>query len=229
MARPSASDILSIPTFSTLRKDEIERIRQLSRAIEVQRGDVIFREGEAAEQMYFALTGRVKIIKAVGDREMILEILGSGEPIGAVAVYEERPLPATAVALEDSTLLEIPALQFLRLLEADPVIVRRLLSGLTLRLMNVNQRITHMAGNVEQRVARLLLILAERMGSSDESGLKIPLKLTRQEIADLTGTTVETAIRLMSRWSREGVVESSDDGFIVRNPEVLRNSGGILE
>ena len=197
--------------------------------INVHRGDVIFREGDVADQMYFGLTGRVKIVKAVGDREVILEILGAGQPVGAVAVYEEKAFPATAIALEDSALLAISAAQFFRILETDPVIVRRLLSGLTLRLMNVSQRIAHMAGSVEQRIARLLLTLAERMGTTDARGMHIPMMLTRQEIADLTGTTVETAIRVMSRWNREGYVESTDTGFTIKDAEALREAGQVLE
>ena len=227
--QPDVLQLRSIPTFSSLREPDLERIRELSRVVEVQRGEVVFREGEPAEQMYFGLAGRVKIIKAVGEREVILEILGAGQPIGAVAVYEEKAFPATAVALENATLLSIPAASFFRILETDPVIVRRLLSGLTLRLMHVNQRIAHMAGSVEQRIARLLLTLAERMGSSDARGLTIPMALTRQEIADLTGTTVETAIRVMSRWNREKIVESMDEGFRITNPEALREAGQVLE
>lgn len=227
--QPELPQLRSIHTFSSLRTEDLERIRGLSRVIEVHRGAVIFREGEPADQMYFGLSGRVKIVKAVGEREVILEILGAGQPIGAVAVYEEKAFPATAVALEDSTLLAIHAQAFFRILETDPVIVRRLLSGLTLRLMNVSQRIAHMAGSVEQRIARLLLTLAERMGTRDANGLHIPMPLTRQEIADLTGTTVETAIRVMSRWSREGVVESGEKGFTIKDAEALREAGQVLE
>lgn len=227
--QPDLIQLRSIPTFSSLREPDLERIRELSRVIEVPKGEVVFREGEAADQMYFGLTGRVKIVKAVGEREVILEILGAGQPIGAVAVYEEKSFPATAVALEPSTLLAIYAASFFRILEADPVIVRRLLSGLTLRLMNVNQRIAHMAGSVEQRIARLLLTLAERMGSTDATGMTIPMQLTRQDIADLTGTTVETAIRVMSRWNREGVVESFEGGFRIKDPATLRAAGQIVE
>lgn len=221
--------IRSIPTFTSLREPELERIRELTRVVEFHKGAVIFREGEPADQMYFGLTGKVKIVKAVGEREVILDILGFGQPIGAVAVYEEKSFPATAVALEPTTLLSIQAAAFFRILESDPMIVRRLLSGLTLRLMALNQRIAHMAGSVEQRTARLLLTLAERMGSSDRDGMTIPMHLTRQDIADLTGTTVETAIRVMSRWNREGVVESTDTGFRIKDPEALREAGQVLE
>ena len=164
----------------------------------------------------------MKIVKAAPDRDLILEILGPGEPVGAVAVFEQRPFPATAVALEPSGTISIPEREFFRLVEKRPEITRRLLAGLTMRLMALNRRLADMTGSVEYRAARLFSTLAERAGQKRDGGVWIPMHLSRQEIADLVGTTIETAIRIMSRWQKDGLVETEKDGFLILRPDALR-------
>src|SRR5436189_2834149 len=94
--------------------------------------------------------------------------------------------------------------------------------GITPRLLMLNKRLAHLAGSAEQRAARLFLTLADRVGLSTPDGVRIPLTLSRQEIADLLGTTLETAIRLMSRWQKEAIVLTEKDGFVIPEPAKLR-------
>jgi CRP/FNR family transcriptional regulator len=87
--------------------------------------------------------------------------------------------------------------------------------------MALNRRMADMTGAVERRIARLFSTLAERMGQKTADGVFVPIALSRQEIADLVGTTVETAIRILSRWQKEGIVDTEKKGFRIRNPEAL--------
>jgi CRP/FNR family transcriptional regulator len=121
------------------------------------------------------------------------------------------------VALEPCGVLSMPEKDFFALLEKRPEIIRRLLAGLTLRLMALNRRMADMTGSVERRAARLFETLAERMGKPQTDGVYVPLHLSRQDIADLLGTTIETAIRVMSRWEKEGVVHTDRKGFLIRD------------
>lgn len=210
-----------IPTLAALTPQDREAIQPLCRIADFERGEVIFREGDPAERIWFVLEGKVKIVKAAGERDVIIEILGTGEPVGTVAVYENRPFPATAVAIEPSRLVGLPEREFFQLLANRPELTRRLLAGLTLRLMAVNKRIADMTGSVETRASRLFLTLAERLGQAGDEGVRIPLVLSRQEIADLVGTTLETAIRLMSRWQKEGIVLTQADGFVIPDRSAL--------
>jgi CRP/FNR family transcriptional regulator len=186
------------------------------------KGETLFEEGQPASTIHFLFVGRVKIVKAAPERDLILEILGPGEPVGAVAVYQQRPFPASAVALEPSGTISIPEREFFQLVEKRPEITRGLLAGLTLRLMALNRRLADMTGSVEYRSARLFVTLSERLGRRQDGGIFIPLPLSRQEIADLVGTTVETAIRVMSRWQKEGLVDTSREGFLIRRIESFR-------
>ncbi len=214
----------AIPLLAALRPDDRDALAPLCRMRGYDKGDTIFREGEPADRIHFVHIGRVKIVKAAGTRDLILEILGPGEPVGAVAVFERRPFPASAITLEPSGILSIPEREFFTLLETRPEMMRRLLAGLTYRLMMVNKRMADLTGSAEYRAARLFLTLADRVGLKTSEGLKIPLALSRQEIADLIGTTLETAIRLMSRWQKEAVVLTEKDGFLIPDPAALRSA-----
>ncbi|MGE5277709.1 MAG: Crp/Fnr family transcriptional regulator [Acidobacteriota bacterium] len=211
----------AVPILASLSAEERAALSPLCELTAYEKGATIFEEGDPADRIHFLFLGRVKIVKAGPERDLILEILGPGEPVGAVAAFEGRPFPAAAVAIEPSGLLSIPEKAFFQLIEKRPAITRRLLAGLTLRLMALNRRLADMTGSVEYRAARLFETLAARMGQKHEEGLFIPLPLSRQEIADLVGTTIETAIRVMSRWQKDGIIETDKKGFLIRDPAAL--------
>jgi CRP/FNR family transcriptional regulator len=212
----------AIPILAVLKPDDRTALSPLCELHAYEKGATIFQEGDVADRIHFLFLGKVKIVKAGPERDLILEILGPGEPVGAVAVFEGRPIPATAVALEPSGIVSIPERSFFALIEERPEITRRLLAGLTLRLMSVNRRMADMTGSVEYRAARLFTTLAERMGQKNaDASVFVALPLSRQDIADLVGTTIETAIRVMSRWQKDGIVETDKKGFRIRDPRAL--------
>jgi len=213
----------AVPILAPLTAEDRAAIAPLCEMRAFEKGETLFDEGQPALFIHFLFVGRVKIVKAAPDRDLILEILGSGEPVGAVAAFENRPFPATAVALEPSGTISIPVREFFRLAEKRPEITRRLLAGLTMRLMALNRKLADMTGPVDYRIARLFATLAERLGRKQPDGIFVPLHLSRQEIADLVGTTVETAIRVMTRWHKEGLVETEREGFRIRRIEALRD------
>lgn len=214
----------AIPLLAALRPEDRAAVEPLCRMRGYDKGDVIFREGDPADRIYFIYAGRVKVTKSAGNRDIILEILGPGEAVGAVAAFERRNFPASAFAIEPSGLVSIPEKEFFQLIESRPQMTRHMLSGLTMRLIMLNKRLADMTGSAESRAARLFLTLAERMGKSTADGIFLPLTLARQELADLLGTTLETAIRLMSRWQKEEIVLTEKDGFLIRNPDALREA-----
>lgn len=215
------------PIFRRLEVEDRERIAAVSRVAAYSKGDVIFSEGDPAEFFYVVASGRVKVSKLTkSGKEIILEIFGIGDPLGAVAMYKGFPFPASAVALEDTLCILIPRKRFFELLEAHPTLVRGLLLGLTTRLVELTGRLADLtATRVEARLARAFLKMADQMGRDDPRGRFIPLALSRQELADLTGTTIETAIRVMSRWKKEGIVLTEKDGFAIANRRALEAIG----
>ena len=221
---PSAEDLLrTTPVFRKLSPEDRQRLAAVSRVRTYARNDVIFDEGATPDFFYTIARGRVKVCKSTpAGKDVILEVFGVGDPFGAVAVYEGRPFPASALALEDTVCVLVPRDEFFKLLEQHPSLVRGLLLGLTHRLIELTNRMAELSGGrVEPRVARLFLKLADDRGRSDRGGIFIPLPLSRQEIADLTGTTIETCIRIMSRWGKQQIVLTEKDGFLVVDRRAL--------
>lgn len=212
-----------IPLYRRLPPEERQRLAAVSRVQTYRRGDLIFPEGAPADVFFTIARGRVKVFKATpAGKDLILEIFGPGDPLGAVAVYENRPYPASAAALEETVCLLIRRQDFFVLLERHPTLVRSLLLGLTRRLIELTSRLADLTGgHVEPRFARLFLKLAGQMGTPMPQGVFIALPLSRQELADLTGTTIETCIRIMSRWSKESLVETAREGFTVLDRPAL--------
>lgn len=203
--------------FRRLKPDDRQRLAAVASMREFEKGAMLFSEGDGSELLYTVLSGRVKVFKTTArGTDVILEIFGPGDPVGAVAVYEARPYPASALALEPTTCLLIPRQAFFSMLESYPAMVRGLLVGLTHRLVELTSRLAELSGGrVEGRLARFFLKLAHDMGQRREEGTFIPLVLSRQELADMIGTTIETSIRIMSRWGKDGVVRTEKDGFVV--------------
>lgn len=216
-ASPDDDLLRRVSLFRRLAPDARTRVAAVAHLRSYERGDLIFSEGDPGDVFIAIVTGRVKVFKSTpAGKEIILEIFGDGDPLGAVAVYERAPFPASAVALEPTECVRIGQAAFFRLLEQDPMIVRGLLSGLTIRLAELTRRLAELTGaRVDARFARLFLKLCDQIGRPERGGTFVAMPLSRQELADLTGTTIETTIRIMSRWQKEGVLHTEKDGFVV--------------
>lgn len=215
--------IRSLPVFRGLRAEDQSRIAALATLRDHQRGDVLWRAGDPAEFLTVIVHGRVKIVRHGEGGDVILEIFGEGEPVGAIAVYNYMPYPASAVCLEPVSLLVLPRRDYFELLDRHPEFARGVIRELTKLVLSLTRKLGEMRGQrVETRIAQLFLTLADRMGKARGDGVEIALRLSRQEIADLVGTTMESAIRVLSRWSREGLLVTGEGRFEIPSLERLR-------
>lgn len=205
--------------YRNLSAEDAERLASVSVAKNYEKGEALFSEGDPSDFLYTIISGRVKVAKTMSSgKEVILEIFGPGDPVGAVVAYEGRPYPASAVAIEKTLCVLVRRTAFFSLLEHYPSLVRSFLVGMAQRIVELTHRIPEVAaGKVETRLAHLFLKLADRMGRPGAEGTFIPMPLSRQELADLTGTTIETAIRIMSRWGKWNLVRTEKDGFLILN------------
>jgi CRP/FNR family transcriptional regulator len=149
-------------------------------------------------------------------KNLILALFGPGDLFGVTPVLSGEPCNASWEAIVDSECLEIRRADLFALFGRHPDLVPEILPYLTRQLMECrNCLVESSCARVETRFAALFLGLAEKHGVPADGGWFIPLPLSRQELADLTATTLETAIRVMSRWGREGVVRTRRDGFVL--------------
>lgn len=202
--------------FSCLDKDELVELGALAIQSRYKPGEYVFWEGDAPEWFYIVAEGRIKVLKHSSQgKEFIIAFFEPGEMFGEVAVFEDKPYPASAQAAIETTVLGIKKKDFLSFFEARPQVALRIINILGGRLRDAQSRLSDLAGErVEQRLAKTLLMLSSKLGSS--------LPFTRQEIADMAGTTIETAIRLMSRLKERGIIRSVRGKTIILNETKLR-------
>ncbi len=216
-------NIKKIDLFKNLTEDELKELDPyLARATYKKKED-IFSEGDPPEWFYIVLKGKVKITKLSHEgKEIILEIISPTDIFGGVAVIRGFPYPANAVAMEDSEVLKISRSNLMRLVDRFPNLMYCIALQLGDRMKSSYDSLKNIAlERVEARIAALLLKLAKKIGVETKEGTLIDMRLTKQDVADMVGTTVETSIRTFSKFKKEGLLSDSDGRFIIRNKKGL--------
>jgi CRP/FNR family transcriptional regulator len=228
MSRPGSREVIDFlqasPVFVGLPARELESLAATVLEESCRAREYIFHEGDPALWLYLVKTGHVRIVRhSRGGKDVVLELLGPGEIFGGVAVIERRPYPASAQATEPSVVVKIPADVVAGLAERHPSLVREMALLIGRRLRAAHDSVKSLSvESVEARLAATLLRLTDREGVRTRGGIELPFHLTRQSLADMSGTTVETAIRVVSRWLRDEVVEDRDGRLVVRDRDALR-------
>jgi CRP-like cAMP-binding protein len=211
------------PVFAGVPGRELETLARVAREERHRARGEIFMEGAPAHWVYLVKSGHVKIVRhSKTGKDVVLELLGPGEIFGGVAAMEKRPYPASAQATEATVVLKIPADPVIALVERHPAFMKEMALMIGRRLRAAHDSVASLAVDpVEARLAATLLRLANREGMRSDRGITLPFHLTRQSLADMTGTTVETAIRILSRWLREGLIEEAGDRLVLTDREGL--------
>jgi len=202
--------------FSGLGEKELAELAALVVPRSLESGEFVFWEGDPPEWFYLVAGGRVKVVKhSSSGKEFIIAFFGPGEMFGEVAVFEDKPYPASAQAIAETQVLGIKREAFLSFLAGRPQVALRIIDVLGGRLREAQSRLKDLAAErVEQRLARTLLMLSSKLGST--------LPFTRQEIADMAGTTTETAIRVMSRLKAGKIIRSVRGKIVILDETKLR-------
>lgn len=184
----------------------------------------LFLEGEPVSRLFLIEYGSVKIYKTLDSgRELILNVFHSGEAVGEVALIDGDLLPASATIMEDSSILELSRKDYIDLGKLFPEALYATIRDLTQRVKAMTQRIHELgSGSVDARLAQLFLSLS-KSGDSNTEGILLRYSFSRQELADMIGVRIETVIRTMSRWHKEEVVLTLDEGFLISKPAHLED------
>jgi CRP-like cAMP-binding protein len=233
----TTADLLThSPLFAGLPDEEQAAVARKLIQRQYDKDEYLFFEGDAAEALVFVAEGRVKMIKhSESGRETILATFGPGQIVGEVAVVSGGAYPATAQALEPTTTLSMQRAAYVALVQAHPELAWALIEELGRRLQRAHETIRSMAvEKVERRVARVLLRMANTSGERLEDpssgaasagtapdAVRITIPLSRQDIADMAGTVLETAIRAMSKFQRQGLVETREGHIVLLQPHRL--------
>jgi CRP-like cAMP-binding protein len=220
-----ATDLLaSSALFAALPEEERMVIARRFSPRRYGKDEYIFWEGEPAEWLVFVAEGQVKMIKhSEGGRETILATFGPGQIVGEVGVLVGEVYPATAQALERAVTLNLRRVDYIELVRRHPDLAWALIQELGRRLQGAHEAIRSLAvEKVERRVARAVLRMANSAGERlDDGTVRISVPLSRQDIADMAGTVIETAIRALSKFQKQGLVETREGYIVLLEPHRL--------
>lgn len=172
----------------------------------VDRGHVVFTEGDTGDRLFIVLEGKVKISRSASDgRENLLAVLGPSEMFGELSLFDPGPRTATATAVTDSALASLDHDDLRPLLLAQPSVAAQLLAALAQRLRRTNEAMADLVfSDVPGRVAKALLDLAERFGDAESDGVRVHHDLTQEELAQLVGASRETVNKALSEFANRG-------------------------
>jgi CRP/FNR family transcriptional regulator len=214
--------------FSSLADPSLKEISRLFTEEKYERDDYIFFEGDIPEWLLLVMEGRIKLLKHTDTgKDIILQIFTPGDMFGEAALFERKPYASAAQAMEASTILKLSRKDFFLFFGRHPFIATEMIAELGRQLREAQATIKSLAvDRVEQRIAHILLKLADKVGVPEKGGVMINLPLTRQDLADMAGTTVETAIRVMSRFTKSKIIRPADGKIFLLQSQSLQR---ILE
>ncbi|MCC6160054.1 MAG: Crp/Fnr family transcriptional regulator, partial [Deltaproteobacteria bacterium] len=196
--------LTNVFVFSGLDDRALSFIEKASEERTYAEGEHVFREGDPPSWFPILLAGHVKLWKrAKGEREVILRIVHAGDVFGELATFSEHPYSASATALSSAHVLLIPHDEFLRIFREFPEVGFELTLDLAARLRAAHDVMHAMAtDSVDRRVAKCLVRLAERAGNENGALVRFGFPIRRRDVAAISGTTVETAIRVLGDFRR---------------------------
>lgn len=218
-------DFKKIPIFSTLNSSDMEEVNPYLIPAKFKKKEAIFSEGDPSGWLYVVIKGKVKITKlSQSGREIILEIISPMDFFGGVAVMRGFPYPANAVAMDDAEVLKISRSNLMRILDRFPNLMYCMAMNIGDRIKGSHEALKNIAvEKVESRIASLLIKLADKAGSKTDNSITIDMKLTKQDIAEMVGTTVETSIRTMSKFKKLGIVSEKSVGIVIKDLTKLKS------
>ena len=212
-----------VPFFRDLGEAELAQFARAARYRRVERGGYFFHEGEPATLLYVLAEGRVRLnqVSAEG-QQVLLRFVSVGEPFGWIGSLGGSQYPASAEAADDCAALYWDTETMIALMERHPRLTIAALRMLARQVQELQQRYRELATErVERRIARALLRLSEQTGRQVPGGILLDIRLSRQDLAEMTGTTLYTVSRILSRWEQEGLVKSRRERVLIRRPDGL--------
>jgi CRP/FNR family cyclic AMP-dependent transcriptional regulator len=223
---PKSLELRQVPVFSFLKEPDLKALSANVTEARYEKGQNIFDEGDPANYFHVLTRGAVKCVKSSqGGKEAVLKVLLPGDLFCCeAAVFDGKPHPGCAQPMGPVTVLKIPKQAYLKLLKTNPAAAIEVIKYLGGRLNEAQETSkTFALERADQRIASLLVKLAERTGRSSVEGIVLTLKINRQDIADMTGLAVETTIRTISKLTRKRLIAKSGRSLVIRDLKGLKS------
>lgn len=208
-----------ISFFQSIDKKDLDAVSEIMRERFLKKGSILFSQGEAGESIFFVVKGKVKIYKTSEDgKEHTLTLAGEGDLFAEVVLFNEVNYPASAEAIEETTILYIRNSDMEKVLFNNPKLSIVIIKALNKRLIDSQTQVERLAFQDSQsRTAQILLELSKSHGEETVSGVKIDLGLTRQELANMVGVTRETFTRILSLLKKQKIIEITGQEITIKD------------
>lgn len=215
--------IRKVDLFRGLDTEALVSILGKAQQQSISRNAFYFHEGNAATSIYVLIQGRIKIIQTTPEgHQVVLRIVVPGRMFAGIAAFGSTVYPASAQAITDSKSLCWDGKTIAQIMEQYPSVALNALKHLSGRLQEVQDRYRELATErVEQRVARALIRLVRQSGRKTKEGVLIDMPLSRQDLAEMTGTTLFTVSRILSGWEQKAIVITGRKQVTIASPHTL--------
>jgi CRP-like cAMP-binding protein len=209
--------------FRNLSAEALEQVRNASVRRRLAKGETLFEQGATVSAFFIIVQGRLRLTQSTADgQQVIIRYIGPGESAGYSAIAGRESYSSTVIAVDDSLLMSWTRARFQELLAKHPQIAANALAVVHTHYEELQSRLRELATEtVEKRIAHAILRLIEQAGRRTAAGIEVAFPLSRQDIAELAGTTLHTVSRTISAWESNGIINSSRRRVIVRKPEEL--------
>lgn len=220
---PDADAIAGIALMADLPFDLLKEAAAMARMRHIARDAAIFAQGQRAGRAHALLSGCVRITQAGSDgEEILIRLIGPNEIFGCVPIVTDGLYPADATTMLDSVEISWDPSDLLALMQRHSAIAINMVAILGKRIGETQERLRELATqSADRRIARTLLRLVEQAGEPTEAGTRIGFPLRRKDIADIAGTTLHTASRILANWERRGLLSSRKRQLVISSLEEI--------
>jgi len=211
--------VRSLPLFANMSDADIDRLLARASLRRLLIGEAVFEQGQKATQFFLLLHGRLKVMQVTSEgQQIIVRVVHPGDLFGFAQALQRDDYPGTPLAAAESLVLCWPNEVWGHFVEQNPLMAVNAMRTIGERLQEAHTRIREMATEeVERRVAHAVLRLMDQAGKREEDGVRIDFPLTRQDVAEMTGTTLHTVSRIFSAWEGQGIVRGGRQKLLVRD------------
>lgn len=212
-----------LPLFAAMDDAALDEVLALATPARYGTGDAVFEQGAPATQFFVLLHGRLRVTQVTPEGQQVaVRFVNPGDLFGIAKALNRTDYPGTATAVTESLALGWPMGRWQDLLERHPGLAVNAMQTMGQRLLEAQLRIREMSTEeVERRVAHAVLRLTHQAGRKEAGGIRIDFPISKQDIAELTGTTLHTVSRILSAWEEAGLVEGGRQKLLVREPHQL--------
>jgi CRP-like cAMP-binding protein len=209
--------------FTGLAPEHLDDMLREAQSVRYLKGTNVFQQDEQAHSFFILLHGHLRVFKLTPDgQQVVVRFVSPGEVFGVAMAIGRTTYPATAAAVVDSIALVWRSSAWPRLVATHPTLAANTLQTVGSRLQDAHTRVVEMSTEqVERRIAHALLRLAQQAGRKVEHGVQIDFPISRQDVAEMTGTTLHTVSRILSAWESQGLVEGGRQRIMIREPHKL--------